>query len=273
MEKRKLHITMLIIVAVIFVVMGVSFALMNSSTAPGRVIGTVLSPAQKFFSGIGDSVGGFFDYLSDMKDFQHENVELRNQVDILSARVRELESFGAENERLRQLLDLKSSSADYDTVGCEVIAKEPGNWFYSFTIDKGSGDNISVGDAVLSGSGLVGRVSEVGLNWAKVLSIIDSDSSVGALVSRTQDLAIIDGDLSLADAGKCKLSYMTKDMSLVLGDVIVTSGLGGVYPQGLLIGTVSEIKSDSMGYSQHAVVETAVNFEKIREVLVIRNNR
>ena len=200
-------------------------------------------------------------------------MELKDEVNRLSARVRELEAFGKENERLRQMLELKEAETERDIVCCEVIAKDPGNWFYSFTMDKGKGDGLKVDDTVMSGYGLVGRITEVGPNWAKVVTIIDSESSVGALVSRTQDLAIVDGDLYLADDGKCKLNYLTKDTSLVLGDTIVTSGLGGVYPEGILIGTVSEIKSDSMGYSQYAVIDTAVNFEKIQEVMVIRNGR
>ncbi len=270
--KRKLRITVLSIAVAILIIMGISFATAGSS-ASGNLFGTILSPVQNFFSYIGNGVGGFFGFVIDMKDMQQENLELKDEVNSLSSKVRELESLGQENERLRQLLDFKESMAERDTVGCEVIAKDPGNWFYSFIIDKGSEDGISVNDTVISGAGLVGHVAEVGLGWSKVLSIIDVNSSVGALISRTQDFAIVDGDLSLADKGKCKLSYVTNDTSLVAGDTVVTSGLGGIYPEGLLIGTVSEIQSDPMGYSQYAVIDTAVDFEKIREVLVIRSGR
>ncbi|MBQ2696306.1 MAG: rod shape-determining protein MreC [Clostridia bacterium] len=272
-RNKKLHIVVLSVCVAILILMGISFATSGSSSASGNIVGTVLSPVQKFFSSIGNGVGGFFDFVFDMKNFQQENLELKDEVNRLSARVRELEAFGKENERLRQMLELKEAETERDIVCCEVIAKDPGNWFYSFTIDKGKGDGLKVDDTVMSGYGLVGRITEVGPNWAKVVTIIDSESSVGALVSRTQDLAIVDGDLYLADDGKCKLNYLTKDTSLVLGDTIVTSGLGGVYPEGILIGTVSEIKSDSMGYSQYAVIDTAVNFEKIQEVMVIRNGR
>ena len=274
MEKRKtLRVIMIIATVIIFIVMGVSFAAAgrDSASASGNVVGTILEPGQKLLSHIGSGISGFFGFVTDMKNFQTENLELKEQVAELSEQVRALEASKEENERLRQLLELKTAEASRDTVGCEVIAKDPGNWFDSFTIDKGSDDGISVDDTVISGHGLVGRVSEVGSGWAKVQSIIDSSSSVGALISRTQDFAIVDGELSLADSGRCKLNYVTKDTSLVLGDAVVTSGLGGVYPEGILIGTVSEIKSDSLGYSQYAVIDTAVDFERIREVLVIRN--
>ncbi|MBE7035863.1 MAG: rod shape-determining protein MreC [Ruminococcaceae bacterium] len=272
-KRRKLPIVMLIITIVIFVLMGISFALPANSSS-GNILGTVLSPVQKFFYGIGNGIGGFFDFIGDMNNFQHENLELKDQVNELSKQVRELESYKDENERLRSLLELKSNSQEQDMVGCEVIAKDPGNWFYTFTVDKGSNDGIKVDDAVVSGEGLVGHVKEVGHNWAKVLTIIDADSSVGAAINRSQNLAIVDGDLSLADSDRCIMSFITNDSSsVVVGDKVVTSGLGGVYPEGILIGTVSEIKSDSMGYSQYAIIETAVDFERIREVMIIRSNR
>ncbi len=271
-KNKKLKIVLLAVTVVIFILMGVSFAARNASS-PGNILGTVLRPVQQLFSRIGGGVGGFFGFIGDMKDFQAENLGLKDQVAVLEEKVRELEACKQENERLRQLLDLASNETDRDMVGCEVIAKDPGNWFYTFTIDKGSDAGIAVDDTVIAGHGLVGRITEVGSGWAKVLTIIDTDSSVGALISRTQDFAIIDGELSLADNGKCRLSYVTKGTSLVLGDAVVTSGLGGVYPEGILIGTVSEIKSDSLGYSQYAVVDTAVDFERIREVMVIRSGR
>ncbi len=271
-RKGKLRIVVLIITIVIFVLMGISFAVQGSSPS-GSILGTVLSPVQQLFSRMGNSVGGFFGFIGDMKDFQQENLELKEQVDALSQQVRELEDYKDENERLRQLLALKTNTQDMDMVGCEIIAKDPGNWFHTFTVDKGSHDGIQVDDSVVSGQGLVGKVTEVGPNWAKVLTIIDSNSSVGAMISRTQDFAIIDGELSLADKGQCKLNYITQDSSLVVvGDAVVTSGLGGVYPAGLLIGTVSEIKSDALGYSQYAIIDTSVDFERIREVMIIRKN-
>ncbi len=271
-KKRTLRIVVLIITVVIFITMGLSFAVGGASS--GGFLNAIFSPVQNVFTHVGNGIGGFFGFIGDMKNLQQENLELKDQIDILSEQVRQLESYKQENERLRQLLELRANNGDRDMIGCEVIAKEPGNWVHSFTIDRGSDDGISVDDTVIAGQGLVGRIMEVGGSWAKVLTIIDADSSVGAMISRTQDFAIVDGDLALADSGKCTLKYVTQDTSLVVvGDEVVTSGLGGVYPGGILIGTVSEINSDSLGYSQYAEVDTAVDFERIREVMVIRNGR
>ncbi|MBE7010371.1 MAG: rod shape-determining protein MreC [Ruminococcaceae bacterium] len=269
-RNKRLGTVVLIAVIVIFVIMGISFATLSSNTSPGSsLFGSVLRPVQSAFSYIGNSIGGFFGFVGDMRNMQEENVELREEIDRLSAKVRDMESHSQENERLRQLLELKSNQAEHTMVAGEVIAKDPGNWFYSFTIDVGTSSGVQKNDPVISGTGLVGHVIEVGSNWARVQAIIDSESSVGAMISRTQDFAIADGDMTLANSGKCKLSYVTQNSSLVLGDAVVTSGLGGVYPAGLLIGTVAEIKSDSLGYSQYAVIDTAVDFERVREVLVI----
>ncbi|MBE7047796.1 MAG: rod shape-determining protein MreC [Ruminococcaceae bacterium] len=273
-KHRKLNLILLVLTVIIFIMMGVSFAANNSSVStPGSILGTVFRPAWQFFSYVGNGVGGFFDYLGDMRNFQSENLELKDQVAALSEQVREMDGYKQENERLRRLLELSSREEGLDMVGCEVIAKDPGNWFYTFTIDKGSHAGLAIDDAVISDRGLVGRITEVGPNWSKVLTIIDADSSVGALVNRTQSFAIVDGDLTLGDHGQCQLNHIAAGNSLVPGDTIVTSGLGGIYPEGILIGTVLEVKSDSLGYSQYAVVDTAVDFERIREVMVVRNGR
>lgn len=265
-------IIILIITVIIFILMGISFALVsNNATISGtNVAEAVVSPVQKFFSSIGSSVGGFFEFVGDMRGYKEENLQLKDEVEKQAQQIRELESYKQENQRLRSLLELKDNNADKDMVGCEIIAKDPGNWFDVFTIDKGKNYNIKKDDVVVTNNGLVGRITEVGSNWAKVVAIIDTDSSVGAQVTRTQDIAIVDGDMSLADSGRCKLSSVTNGTSLVVGDEVETSGLGGIYPKGILIGTVSEIKSDATGYTQYAIIDTAVDFERIREVLVIR---
>lgn len=269
-RKRLTLIVVIIITAVIFVLMGVSAAVyQNTSVSGANIVGTVLAPVQKFFTNISDSVGGFCSFVSDMGRYKDENEELRTRVDELEQQNRELQEFRDENNRLRQWLDLKDNNQDMELVLCEVIAKDPGNWFNVFKIDKGTSSGIQKNDAVITPKGLVGHVVEVGHNWAKVVSIIDADSSVGAIVSRTGDIAIADGELVLADEGKCKLNYVTREASVVVGDTVETSGLGGVYPKGLLIGTVTEIKNDALGFSQYAIIEPAVDFKRLSEVAVV----
>lgn len=272
--KKKMLIIILSITFVIFIFMGVSFAALRSgadSVVSNNTVNIILSPFQKFFTSVGGGIGDFFTYMHDMKTYKEENIALKEEVDELKNQVRELTLHEKENERLRKLLELKSSDKTNRMVACEVTAKDPGNWFYVFTVDKGSNAGISKNDTVITNAGLVGRVSEVGTNWAKVTSIIDTGSSVGAMISRTEEIALVDGDMTLAENGKCRLDFIKSDHSIVAGDTIETSGLGGIYPRGLLIGTVSEIKNDSKGYTRYAIVDTAVDFEKIREVVILKS--
>lgn len=277
MNKKKKFITIVLSITVLaFIFMGVSFATLTSNSKSGTVnniVNSIISPVQKFFWGAGNWIGDLFVYREDMHTYREDNLALKEKVEELERKVRELSAYESENERLREVLELKSNSLDGKMVVCEVSAKDPGNWFYVFTIDKGTNYGIKKNDAVMTNAGLVGRVCEVGANWAKVKSIIDSDSSVGAVISRTEETAIIDGDLTLAEQGKCRLNYIKSDVSIVAGDTIETSGLGGVYPKGVLIGTVSEIKKDSSGYARYAIVDTAVDFENIREVIVIKSDK
>jgi len=250
--------------------MGITFATSDSG-AVNNAVNVILSPFQRMFTAMGEGTKDFFTYIRDMKTYKEENIDLKDRVAGLEREVRELSSLKAENERLRSVLDLKLQDAESRMIVSEVKSKEPGNWFYVFTIDKGTNHGIQKDDAVMTNQGLVGKVSDVGSSWAEVTTIIDSESSVGAIISRTQDIAIADGDMTLAEQGKCRLNYIKSDLSLVAGDTVETSGLGGVYPKGILIGTVSEIKNDSSGYTRYAVIETAVDFEKIREVIVIKS--
>lgn len=273
-KKKKLTVVVLSVTVIIFIFMGVSFATLSAtgnSQSGNNAVNVVLSPFQKLFSAIGGKTGDFFGYLHDMKTYKEDNLALKDEVASLKRQNRELESYKLENDRLRSLLELKSTDLEGRLVTCEVIAKDPGNWFYVFTIDKGKNYGLNKDDAVVTNEGLVGRISEIGSTWAKVTTIIDTSSSVGATIERTQEIAIVDGDLTLGDSGKCRLDYIKSDLSLVVGDMIETSGLGGIYPKGVLIGTVSEIKNDSSGYTRYAIIDTAVDFEKIRDVTVIKS--
>lgn len=273
-KAKKAWLIFILSIAVIAVIfMGISFAKSNGGITPGDgAVGAVLKPFQVAVSFVSDKIGGFFGVFGDMKTLKEENLELSEQLDILSAENRELMSYKTENQRLRELLSLKESGVLGDVIGCEIIAKDPGNWFNIFTIDKGKNDGIEVNDVVVTAKGLVGRITEVGPSYAKVVSIIDSNSSVGAIVTRTQDIAIADGELALSEEGLCRLNYVTSGAKLIVGDMIETSGLGGIYPKGILIGSVTEVKDSISGISGYAIIKPAVDFERIREVLVIRQN-
>ena len=200
------------------------------------------------------------------------NKELQAKLDNLTAENSQLVQDQEELERLRSLLDLKEQYSSYDMIGARITAKDTGNWFNVFTIDKGSDDGVQVDCNVISDGGLVGIVTDVGSNWATVRSIIDDNSNVSAMVSKTSDTCIIAGDLRLVNEGKINLVKLTDAADRVTaGDKVVTSDISDRYLPGILIGYISEIAMDSNNLTKSGYITPVVDFRHLREVLVIKN--
>ena len=153
-----------------------------------------------------------------------------------------------------------------------IIEHENTNWTRTLTLNRGSAHDIAAGDCVISSEGyLIGVVSNVGYNWCTVLTIIDTDMELGARVFRTNEVVIAEGDLSLMTDSKLKLTYLSDASQLLSGDYIITSGLGGFYPSGLVIGTVDSIRTDDDGLAQYAVLSPMVDFDALTEVFIIKD--
>ncbi len=273
-DKHKKLIIFGCIVLAICIFMALATLQRNRASIFENAFNTLFSPVQKIATGMSDGVGGFFNYLLEMQDYKEANGVLARRVAEMEQKYRSAEDYRAENEQLRALLELKSDNyAAYETTGAKVIGWSSDNWYNIYTIDKGSLDGIQAQDTVVTELGLVGRVQEVGLNWARVTTVVDSSSTVGVSVVRTGDVAMLDGDAQLGKEGMCKLNFVNKEAEIVVGDLLETSGLGDVFAPGIHIGRVTELHADSTGVNQYAVVEPAVNFAKTRYVLVIRKNQ
>ena len=269
--SNKKIILLIFVTAIIFVMMAFSSSDNDRISLGKRAVGIAITPVQSMFTKAIVSTSGFFGHFSDIGELRNENNELSLQIDKLENEIRTLTEFKVENEQLRTMLDLKQTGSEYDLLACSVIAKEPGNWFNVFTIDKGEMDGIKKNNVVITSKGLVGHITEVGGSWARVMTIIDPKSSVGATVPRTNRMAIVDGSADIDDDRLCKMTYISKDSNLITGDIVETSGLGGIYPQGVLIGKIREIKPEMKGMSQYAYIEPSVDFSKISQVFVILN--
>ena len=265
---KTLAILAVILVVLLFLI-ATKTSNSNNSSAQKNAIQSILTPVQSGLTKISNRFSGFFSHFTDITVLQEENEKLSQEIDELTVEIRNLEDYKLENERLKILLELKENS-EYETVSALVVAKDSSYWFSKFTINKGTNDGIEKYCSVITSKGLVGNVTEVGSNWATVTSLIDPDSSVGAVLERTQDTAIVEGNVDLAYEGLCRVTYISRDAQLLTGDIIVTSGLGGLYPKGLSIGKVREVEPDTKGMSQYAIVEPAVDFSKINEVLVLK---
>lgn len=242
-----------------------------SLTGPVRgIAGMLITPVQKGINNFGGWISGITSNLADAASLRSENQALQERVDSLTAENSQLVLDKEELARLRELLELKEEYSSYNTIGARVIAKDSGNWFDSFTIDKGSLDGIQIDSNVLSGSGLVGIVTDVGPNWARVRAIIDDNSNVSAMVSTTSDGCIIAGNLQLIDKGTLQLINLEDENNRVhVGDKVVTSNISEKYLPGILIGYICELNNDANNLTKSGEITPVVDFKHLQEVLVI----
>ena len=238
------------------------------------VANVTVIPLQQGMNQIGGWMGDMKDNFSTMKQLKSENKKLREQVDALTTENNYLQEERYEFERLQELYKLDQNYAEYEKTAAHVIGKDAGNWFGTFTIDKGSKDGIEVNMNVLAGSGLVGIVTDVGPTWAKVRSIIDDSSNISAMAISTSDTCIVSGDMALMGTGQIAFSQMENNDNVVaVGDQIVTSYISDKYLQGILIGSVSEVNVDSNNLTRSGYFTPAVDFKNIQEVLVITTTK
>ncbi|MCD8397678.1 MAG: rod shape-determining protein MreC [Lachnospiraceae bacterium] len=249
---------------------GLSFANSDVVAPIKQVTGYLVTPVQKGINSFGTWLSGLTDNFEDAENLREENASLKEQVATLTEENSLLVQEHEELERLRDLYDLDEQYSSYEKVGANIIAKESGNWFDIFTIDKGSNDGIEVDMNVIADGGLVGIVTEVGANWATVRSIIDDESNVSAMVSTTSDQCIIAGNLTLIDEGSLELFQLTDtDNAVHVGDKVVTSYISEKYLPGILIGYISELNNDSNNLTKSGYVTPVVDFRHLQEVLVI----
>ena len=209
-----------------------------------------------------------------IKDLLAKNEKLKDQVDQLTIENTKLQQDKYELTTLQDLYKLDSQYDEYKTTGARVIAKDSGNWFDSFVIDKGSSDGIKIDMNVMAGSGLVGRVVDVGNSWAKVKSIIADDSNAAAMVLSNSDQMIVSGSLEDYASGSITFSQLSDDKNEVsVGDKVVTSNISDKFLPGILIGYINQIDVDSNNLTKSGKITPAVDFSHINEVLVILENK
>ncbi|AOZ96358.1 rod shape-determining protein MreC [Butyrivibrio hungatei DSM 14810] len=243
----------------------------NLFTGPlNSFAGVFVVPFQKGITSVSTSIKETTDKLSSITKLLEENEKLKEQVDELTIANTNLEQEKYELTELRTLYELDAQYEEYKKTGARIIAKDAGNWYYSFVIDKGSDDGIQVDMNVIAGGGLVGRVIDVGPDWAKVQSIIADNSSVSGMVLSSSDNLIVSGDLEKYRNGYISFSKLVDDVDRVkIGDKIVTSNISDKYLPGILIGYISTIDDDSNNLTKSGTITPAVDFEHMNEVLVL----
>ena len=234
------------------------------------VAGYTIVPFEEGISVVGSWLSGRSEELVRIRDLLTENEALKKQVDELTIENTRLQQDRYELTNLRQLYNLDNQYDEYEKTGARIIARDSGNWFYSFVIDKGAMDGIAVDMNVMAGSGLVGRVVSVGPNWAKVKSIIADDSNVSAMVLASSDNLIVSGNLKLYNTGVIEFEQLIdSDNVVVEGDKIITSNITDKFLPGILIGYINTINQDANNLTKSGYITPAVDFEHLEEVLVI----
>lgn len=259
-----------LLTCVCIAIMVLSFKTPALNTPLNSIAGVLLVPFQNGISEVGGWISDKSDQLMEIKDVLEENQRLKAEVDRLTIENTKFQQERYELNQLRQLLKLDEEYSEYEKIGAQIIARDSSNWFSSFTINKGSNDGIQINCNVMAGSGLVGRVTDVGPNYAKVTSIIEDNNNTSGLLLSTGDHLIVTGDLTTMPKGMIAFNKLVdNDNKAAVGDKIVTSNISNHYLPGILIGYISSIETDSNNLTKSGTLTTAVDFEHLEDVLVI----
>ncbi|MBP3360989.1 MAG: rod shape-determining protein MreC [Clostridia bacterium] len=261
---KKLTVTAVIITAAL-AVFTIIFGNNNFLVSGVR---TIFSPFLSLTSRAAHEIKDMQSYFTELKSYKEENTRLAEENADLKRSGLSVAEYKAENDRLKELLELQDEmEGRFRTTAALVVSYEPNNWFDTIVINKGKWSGISVGDAVVASGGIVGKITEVGAGYSVISTMLNSENSIGVRIVRNGELAVVEGDAELSKNKLCRMSFIEKAGGVNLGDLVETTGSGGVYPSGINVGTVKEIKAENS--VQYAVIEPAVNVSELYEVLVI----
>ena len=256
--------------ALLGIIAGVCFLLLTlqmrgGATGASDALAIITTPVQTVLARINRATVGVWGTYRDWKNVRSENRRLREEAQRLRVEALRVTETDAENQRLRRLLALKES-LPLETLAGEIIAREWGGWVRSLTINRGRGDSVTRLSAVIAPDGLVGRVVDVRATSSIVQVLTDPASTVGAHIVRTRTPGIVEGE----PRGTLRFKYMARDGGgMQVGDLVVTSGLGGLFPGGIPIGRVRTIDDRGAALFSYAQLTPAVDFARIDEVLLL----
>lgn len=275
LKKYKDRIIVGTVIVALLGVIGFTNAEREKISALERMTGNVFTPVSKVTMGIGKNVSQFLGSITDFIRTKEENDILKDKVSALESEIRDLENIIGMTDFLEKEAGIMKST-EYKLVSAEIAGKDPGNWYYNFIIDKGSKDGIRKGNTVIQGveleegvfkEGIVGRVMDVGDNWAKVITIIDEMNRISFKVTRTQDGGILSGSISIE--GTVTGYLFDNKADIIVGDKLYTSGLGGAYIKDIYIGEVSGVFSDDEELTKRIEIQPAIDFKKMYKVFVV----
>lgn len=270
---RQNGILLLVIAFLLSILIGaLSFVMGGQADPLSNIVNTVTAPVRGGIAAAADWAEGVYAYVFRYGEMEQELTDLRAQVQELEEKVRQGEEASRENEQLRELLELKERRRSFKLETAKVTARSNYNWESILTLSKGTKDGIEAGDCVITETGvLVGVVDQVGINWSTVSTIINTDTEIGGIVTRTFSAGVLEGEFSLMNQGKLKLNYLPEGAQLVSGDEVLTSGRGDMFPSGLPVGHVEGVFTDPSGQTRYAVIQPSVALDSLIEVFVIKD--
>lgn len=270
---RQNGILLLVIALLLSILIGVlSFAMSGQADPLSNLVGTVTAPVRGGIAAAADWMEGVYNYVFHYGEMERELDSLRAQVGKLEEQLRQSEEASKENDQLRELLELQARRRDFVFEDVRITGRSTSNWESVLTLSKGSSSGIEAGDCVVTERGvLVGVVSETGVNWSTVSTVINIGTQIGGIVNRTYSAGVLEGDFALMEQNRLKLNYLPEEAQLVSGDEVLTSGRGEVFPSGLVVGQVEGVFTDPSGKTRYAVVKPAVDLDSLIKVFVVKD--
>ena len=268
-QNRKAGTIGIVITVIILILIVIFSNGENNMSFFENAASNLVMPIQNGLTYLKNKIGGNNTFFTDINNLQQENEELKQKNSELEQSLRELENIKTENETLKEYLNLTEKYGDYNTIPGYVINKDISNYSKTIVINLGTDDGVKENMTVIADQGLVGYVISVTNSTAKVQTIVDTASSVSCVMSSNDESIVCKGTMD--DSSTLRAMYIPTDSNIAQGESIETSGLGGIYPKGIHVGTVKKVTNTQNLTDRYATVETAVNFDKLNTVLVITN--
>lgn len=268
-KNKKAEIAGIVITIIILILIVVLSNVDSGASFIENAASKLVMPVQNGLTYLKNKISGNSTFFTDINNLKEENEELSQKNSELEQSLRELESIRSENETLKEYLGLTEKYGEYSTVPAYIINKDISNYSKMIVINVGSDDGIKENMTVIADQGLVGHVISVTSDTAKVRTIVDTSSSVSCLLSTTDESIVCKG--TLEEESALRAMYIPDDDGIIQGDSVETSGLGGIYPKGIHVGSIKRVVNTQNATDRYAIVETAVDFDKLDTVLVITN--
>ena len=267
---RSKKVKLISVISVLLIISIVVCGFLTNWSAPqSNIVSSVLSPVQSFFSGVSDSVNSFFDNLEEKNKLKKEIKELKEELNEKNKKLIDYDEISRQNDFYKDFLEIKEENPTYKFTSAKVISRNNNDTFATFTIDKGTVDGIEVYDPIITAEGLVGYICDAYSTQSTVMTILNPKINISAIDNHSRDTGTVTGDAELSLDGLTKMIYIPSDNTISSGNFIVTSGDGGIFPGGLIIGTVTEIKTSMNKISCEAKIQPIVDFSEISDVMVI----